>query len=339
MKGNTGSKSHSIGKGRSSQSLNGETIDSKTKQVVFLKSTVCSIAKQLRQSEDAYQEPLIGKLLAGQLKKRHAHGAEICCLEDRLNFKKTKVFSKAPFRNWVLYSEIEHYFVFPGHDTLFMLVIKSNTPGKSMFETYKCKTADETTRLRRLVCQACTDPMKKLRQNNETNRPCSTVSEVSLHENAISQPNLHEAGIGDLEDDECGSAHSHSSSEDESNEEDVFPEVVHSPQHALPVQSSPSPPPPQHPPAQIFDVRELSPVSFNESKVVLTEVQPVMSAPAYSRVELVELDEDEKSDEDGMTYFDYDPQTGAVMNGEGPIYMFLRRYEVVQDNRYENGYH
>ncbi|THD27685.1 hypothetical protein D915_001582 [Fasciola hepatica] len=324
------SKSRSGSKARSNQSLNGETIDRKTKQVVFFKSTVCSIAKQMRTSEDAYQEALVGKLLASQLKKRHAHGAEILCLEDRLNFKKTKVFSKAPFRNWVMYSDIEHYFVFPGHDNLFMLVIKSTTPGKSLFETYKCKTAEETTRLRRLVCQACTDPMKKLRSNNETNRPCSAVSEVSLHENAISQPNIHEAVNGDAEDDECNIDDHHSTASDgESEREEVFPVVDQMPTKAERPERSPS-----VKSEDAFDVRELSPIMFNETNAVMTKVTPLQAAP---QLEPLDIDGDMmKNDEECTTYFDYDLRSGAVLNHEGPIFMYLRRYPVAKnEDRYD----
>ncbi|KAA0188011.1 hypothetical protein FBUS_03625 [Fasciolopsis buskii] len=330
------SKSLSASKARSSQSVNGEIIDRKTKQVVFFKSTVCSIAKQIRASEDAYQEALIGKLLASQLKKRHAHGAEILCLEDRLNFKKTKVFSKTPFRNWVLYSDIEHYFVFPGHDHLFMLVIKSTTPGKSLFETYKCKTAEETTRLRRLVCQACTDPMKKLRFNNENNRPCSTVSEVSLHENAISQPNIHEAVNGNVEEDECNMDDQHSAtSEEESDKDDVFPEVEDINAKTETITKSA----PGHP-VDFSDVRQLSPVSFNEASVVMTKTTPLHSVARSESPADDDADDESdvvmsKNDEECTTYFDYDSKTGAVLNEEGPIFMYFRRFPVP---KHENGY-
>ncbi|CAH8512753.1 unnamed protein product [Dicrocoelium dendriticum] len=274
----------------------GELRDKKTKQLIFHQCKVCAVAKVTRDSADALNEEAVGKLLFFHLRKRHSHGALLSALEDRLNFKKTKVMSKSPFRNWVVYTDIEHYFIFPQHPTMFMLAIKSDTPGKSLFETYKCKTKEDTTKLCEMVCKACRDPAKRLRDTPDEQRPFSALSEVSIHSNAISQPNLAMNGESADHEDLATLSENHLSTELRDSSPVDIPDV---------------------------QINQLSPVHRGEEEYVIEtqSQQPNYSAaPAFIASSL-------DDDSDRITYFDYDPIRGAILNNEGPIYMYLRRYE------------
>lgn len=285
----SGSRHSSIG------GSSGELRDKKTKQLIFHQCKVCAVAKVTRDSADALNEEAVGKLLFFHLRKRHSHGALLSSLEDRLNFKKTKVMSKSPFRNWVLYNDIEHYFIFPQHPTMFMLAIKSDIPGKSLFETYKCKTKEDTTKLCEMVCKACRDPAKRLRETPDEQRPFSTLSEVSIHSHAISQPNLAMNGDSVDHDDLTTTSENHLSTEFRDSSPIDFPDV---------------------------QISQLSPVLREEECVVESQQQQpnYSSAPAFIATGI-------EDDSDRITYFDYHPIHGAVLNNEGPIYMYLRRYE------------
>ncbi|GAA37716.1 hypothetical protein CSKR_112394 [Clonorchis sinensis] len=281
---------------RNSTNLNGSAKD---KQAVFFRCKVCTVARSQRKSSDALDENIVGKLLSSQMERRHSHGAELKCLEDRLNFKKNKLISKGPFRNWVLYSDIEHYFVFPQHPKMFMLAIRSDIPGKSHFETYKCKTEEETNRLCEFVCRACQDPSKKLCTQNTGMRPYSTLSEVSVHSTSVSQPNLWTSEEADDEklDGERGSATS-----------------VRSNQHSC--SDSPIP----NPVAQNM-VEQCPEFGSPTEKPVFNE--HMKQAPSVYKTP---LDEEQDEETDKTTYFNYHPIYGAVLNEDGPIYMYMRRF-------------
>ncbi|KAA3673522.1 uncharacterized protein DEA37_0001573 [Paragonimus westermani] len=303
MSGKSLTKSKSSSQSRLSSQSNGELRDNKTKQKIFYRCTVCSIARATRDSEDAKNGEAIGKLLSSQMKKRHTHGIQLSCLEDRLNFKKTKIISRTLFRNWVLYGDIEHYFIFPQHPQLFMLAIKSDVPGKSLFETYKCKTVEDTNKICETVCRACREPSKRLTDNGEDQRPISTISDLSIHSNAVSQPNLN------MNDGEC---------EQEDQDEHAL-----SPTSPIELrENSPINLP-------VVEVRELSPIEVPMVKTVMHRSIPKTYAHGHDQ------SKDESSDEEyeKTTYFDYHPTRGATLNHEGPIFMYLRRFE---STLYEN---
>ncbi|CAL8089937.1 unnamed protein product [Calicophoron daubneyi] len=306
----SGTASRSSSKGRVTSNSNGE-IDRTTQQLIFFKCTVCSVARTTRKAQDAKNQEVMGQLISSQLKKRHAHGAILTCLEDRLNFKKTGVFSRTPFRNWVMYREIEHYFVFPQHPTLFMIAVKAPTEGDLIFETYKCKTPTDTNRLCELVCRACQSGSKTLSANSDQDQRISAYSDVSIHSKSISQVNLHD---------------SVESFDHEHDNEVVENQVNH--ERTPSVRMSPvSPtmyrePSPFHHEGMVDEVsHQMSPKYRSESPVEMkfTKSNYVAAAPS-PRPDFL------RDDDDGTTYFDYNPVTGATLNNEGPIYMYLKRF-------------
>jgi len=189
------------------------------------------------------------------------------------------------------YSDILHYFIFPEHTEIFMITAKSEKYGKSLFETYKCKSAVDANKICELVQRACTNRDKRLEETTyvpapeKVPPPLNTApSHISIHSDAVStyededDEEIEKVPIIDDDVIECVEL------------DEIVPEKI---TKIFAQNRAPSPPSP-----------------------------PISPSPRYHR-DFIYLGDGI----DGASYFNASLDGDYKMNdGDGPIYMYMKRH-------------
>ncbi|KAH9592327.1 hypothetical protein MS3_00004290 [Schistosoma haematobium] len=80
-----------------------------TKQYLFLETHICTIYRVTCAPGETFSESKALSLIEKYHRKRQAH-CNAGLLEDRFSLERTKTTGKIPFRPWVSYKEIMHFY-------------------------------------------------------------------------------------------------------------------------------------------------------------------------------------------------------------------------------------
>ncbi|CAL8102286.1 unnamed protein product [Calicophoron daubneyi] len=139
----------------------GQTIDRKTKQLLFYECDVYAIKQVVLRNGENFSEEGANQTFEKYGRKRHNRSV-VYCLIDRMRFHRKDSFSLGPFRKQLSYREIKHFFVFPSNPSMFLLCVVDEYSRKRTYELYMCKPDDVNT-ICDLTYKASIDPQNILR--------------------------------------------------------------------------------------------------------------------------------------------------------------------------------
>ncbi|CAH8288096.1 unnamed protein product [Heterobilharzia americana] len=162
-----------------------------TKQYLFLETHICTIYRVTCAPGETFSESKAMSLIEKYHRKRQAH-CNAGLLEDRFSLERTKTTGKIPFRPWVSYKEISHFYVSNTRPEYFVLCVDSQRSLQKYYEIYKCKTPANVRKVEELMRRAMNDPDKKLRDINALRQVA-----VKDSDRIRSLPNFDEENIRD----------------------------------------------------------------------------------------------------------------------------------------------
>ncbi|VDP99517.1 unnamed protein product [Trichobilharzia regenti] len=183
----------SSGKIRNSEPIDDILRHVGTKQYLFLETHICTIYRVTCAPGESFTESKALSLIEKYHRKRQAH-CNAGLLEDRFSLERTKTTGKIPFRPWISYREIVHFYVSNTRPEFFVLCIDSQRSMQKYYEIYKCKTAGNVRKVEELMRRAMNDPDKKLRDVN-------ALRQVAIKDSdrIRSLPNFDEENVRDTE--------------------------------------------------------------------------------------------------------------------------------------------
>ncbi|CAH8602498.1 unnamed protein product [Dicrocoelium dendriticum] len=141
----------------SNPSVHSDTVDKKTKQLLFFETKVCILGRSTLRNDESYTQVKAEVLMNRFYDKRQSH-CILYCLEDCLRFEKTKCMGMQPLRNFVKYKHIRHVFIFEDKPNVFMLCIDSGRSNRRTYEAFKCKRKEDVLALCEIIYKASQDP-------------------------------------------------------------------------------------------------------------------------------------------------------------------------------------
>ncbi|XP_018645814.1 hypothetical protein Smp_075400.1 [Schistosoma mansoni] len=162
-----------------------------TKQYLFLETHICTIYRVTCAPGEKFSESKALSLIEKYHRKRQSH-CNAGLLEDRFSLERTKTTGKIPFRPWVSYKEIMHFYVSHSRPEFFALCIDSQRSLQKYYEIYKCKSAANVRKVEELMRRAMNDPDKKLHDVNALRQVA-----VKDSDRIRSLPNFEEENVRD----------------------------------------------------------------------------------------------------------------------------------------------
>lgn len=162
----------------SSPSVHSDSVDKRTKQLLFFETRVCILGRSMLHKDETYTQAKAEVLMNRFYDKRQSH-CMLYCLEDSLRFAKTKFIGVQPLRNFVKYKHIRHVFIFEDKPNVFMLCIDSGRSNRRSYEAFKCKRKEDVLALCEIIYKASQDPNSVLRDMAPV-REVSRYSDLSI---------------------------------------------------------------------------------------------------------------------------------------------------------------
>ncbi|CAL8089910.1 unnamed protein product [Calicophoron daubneyi] len=298
-----------VGRASSAPNVNTSTLDVKTRQPILYETRVWVLGRNKLACGEQYSQAKAEVLIDRWYRTRHSY-CKLFCLRDCISFRKVKVLCAQPIRNFVLYRSIRHVIVSPNKPDAFILCIDSGRFNNRYYEGFRCERREDVLTICELIRQA----------NGEVD--CHTRGLVPFRE---------------------AEHHSHSSIDLRYRSETELYNRRRSPEppvedHQISFDRTVWGENPTQEPAENISVHEKtyqrrSPVV---EKVVHEKLVRSNFATPLSRTNgnMVESDKQRtgkistNGDDDwevSVTYLQYDPLHGAVVNDVGPVYMYFAR--------------
>ncbi|VDP81171.1 unnamed protein product [Echinostoma caproni] len=159
------SRSRSRSKARTYTVLGNQTVDARSKQLLFNEFEICTMGRTVLKGDEIFTEGMANSLLEKHMKKKKPVGY-VNFLIDRMRFGKQSGSGSASHREYLNYREIKQLYTFLSRPNVFMLCVEEEATGKRSYETYMCKNVDDMTRIQELIKQSTSDPQYLLRAAN-----------------------------------------------------------------------------------------------------------------------------------------------------------------------------
>ncbi|KAA0185681.1 hypothetical protein FBUS_06592 [Fasciolopsis buskii] len=159
------SRSRSRSKTRTYTAAGNQTVDSKSRQILFNEFEICTMGRTLLKGDEIFTEGTANALLEKHMKTKKPAGY-VNFLIDRMRFGKQSGSGTASNREFLNYREIKQFYNFLSRPNVFMLCVEEEKTGKRSYETYMCKNVSDLTRIHDLVKESTSDPQFLLRSHN-----------------------------------------------------------------------------------------------------------------------------------------------------------------------------
>ncbi|THD27485.1 hypothetical protein D915_001697 [Fasciola hepatica] len=170
-------RSRSRSKARTYTVLGNQTVDARSKQILFNEFEICTMGRTVLKGDEIFTEGTANSLLEKHMKTKKPVGY-VNFLIDRMRFGKQSGVGSASNREYLTYREIKQLYTFLSRPNVFMLCVEEEATGKRSYETYMCKNVDDLARIQELIKQSTSDPQFMLRSHNAIMNPMvSTVNE------------------------------------------------------------------------------------------------------------------------------------------------------------------
>nr|CAH8874832.1 unnamed protein product [Trichobilharzia regenti] len=311
-------KNQKMRNAKSDSALQQPQYDPKTNQKIVHGCVVCAFDRTLVDNTQPIQQDKLSDLLVSHLNKRRSHKARLLCLQDHMAFQKKSFLSKSLFHDKVMYKDIEHYFLCSEYPNIFMLSLKSEIPGSSYYETYKCKNVEDAKRLCNMVYEACQQPDKTIHDIPPVSH-AQSLDVSSLKSKSLSHIDTQTSS------DVVNKASLNRSLSQSLNDGWATPKLHDDSPIQSPLQSS------MHSPLRspLLSYQSPVPTPINQDSTI----KPLMVTPVNTdnTAAYVSGEVDAVDMKKNTTYFDYDPVHGPQINEVGPIYMFMVRHPSQHD--------